>query len=304
MTSSYRRKRIGDILVAKGLVTQRQINDILPNTDGSHIRLGELLVAEGLVTEENLARSLAEQRDLRYVDLIGYFVDEKFLTAIPVDLMKRYRFVPMEDSGELLVVAMVDPNNLPAIDELEMILNRQIEICVSTPTAIELAIRRIDASNQQRQAASEDFEFSNAKNADVISFSSFDKAERSPVKNVHTIKNLVIIGDRVLIDPEEGMDKTPSGLYLPPTVKEKEKILGGHVVKVGPGYAIPDTMPAESWTSGKKEVRYLPLQAVEGDYAIFLKEPAIEIEFEEKKYLIVPHSAILALVRTDLSEEN
>ncbi|HUK99776.1 MAG TPA: hypothetical protein VLX29_02855 [Nitrospirota bacterium] len=304
MTSSYRRKRIGDILVAKGLVTQRQINDILPNTDGSHIRLGELLVAEGLVTEENLARSLAEQRDLRYVDLIGYFVDEKFLTAIPVDLMKRYRFVPMEDSGELLVVAMVDPNNLPAIDELEMILNRQIEICVSTPTAIELALRRIDASNQQRQAASEDFEFSNAKNADVISFSSFDKAERSPVKNVHTIKNLVIIGDRVLIDPEEGMDKTPSGLYLPPTVKEKEKILGGHVVKVGPGYAIPDTMPAESWTSGKKEVRYLPLQAVEGDYAIFLKEPAIEIEFEEKKYLIVPHSAILALVRTDLSEEN
>jgi len=304
MTSSYRRKRIGDILVAKGLVTQRQINDILPKTDGSHIRLGELLVAEGLVTEENLARSLAEQRDLRYVDLIGYFVDEKFLTAIPVDLMKRYRFVPMEDSGELLVVAMVDPNNLPAIDELEMILNRQIEICVSTPTAIELALRRIDASNQQRQAASEDFEFSNAKNADVISFSSFDKAERSPVKNVHTIKNLVIIGDRVLIDPEEGMDKTPSGLYLPPTVKEKEKILGGHVVKVGPGYAIPDTMPAESWTSGKKEVRYLPLQAVEGDYAIFLKEPAIEIEFEEKKYLIVPHSAILALVRTDLSEEN
>lgn len=290
--------------MAKGLVTQRQINDILPNTDGSHIRLGELLVAEGLVTEENLARSLAEQRDLRYVDLIGYFVDEKFLTAIPVDLMKRYRFVPMEDSGELLVVAMVDPNNLPAIDELEMILNRQIEICVSTPTAIELALRRIDASNQQRQAASEDFEFSNAKNADVISFSSFDKAERSPVKNVHTIKNLVIIGDRVLIDPEEGMDKTPSGLYLPPTVKEKEKILGGHVVKVGPGYAIPDTMPAESWTSGKKEVRYLPLQAVEGDYAIFLKEPAIEIEFEEKKYLIVPHSAILALVRTDLSEEN
>ena len=290
--------------MAKGLVTQRQINDILPKTDGSHIRLGELLVAEGLVTEENLARSLAEQRDLRYVDLIGYFVDEKFLTAIPVDLMKRYRFVPMEDSGELLVVAMVDPNNLPAIDELEMILNRQIEICVSTPTAIELALRRIDASNQQRQAASEDFEFSNAKNADVISFSSFDKAERSPVKNVHTIKNLVIIGDRVLIDPEEGMDKTPSGLYLPPTVKEKEKILGGHVVKVGPGYAIPDTMPAESWTSGKKEVRYLPLQAVEGDYAIFLKEPAIEIEFEEKKYLIVPHSAILALVRTDLSEEN
>lgn len=119
-----------------------------------------------------------------------------------------------------------------------------------------------------------------------------------------TKKNLIIVGDRVLIDPDEGMDKTPSGLYLPPTVKEKEKILGGHVVKTGPGYAIADTTPAESWTSGKREVKYIPLQATEGDYAIFLKDSAMEIEFEERKSLIVPHSAILALVRTELFEES
>jgi chaperonin GroES len=119
-----------------------------------------------------------------------------------------------------------------------------------------------------------------------------------------TKKNIIIVGDRVLINPDEMMDKTTSGLYLPPSVKEKEKILGGHVVKVGPGYAIPDTAPDESWTTGKKEVRYLPLQASEGDYAIFLKDSAMEIEFEEKKYLIVPHSAILALVRTELLEDN
>jgi chaperonin GroES len=116
-------------------------------------------------------------------------------------------------------------------------------------------------------------------------------------------KNLIIVGDRVLIDPDEQMDKTPSGLYLPPTVKEKEKIMGGHVVKTGPGYPIPDSTPDESWRTGKKDVKYLPLQAADGDYAIFLKDQSMEIEFEEKKYLIVPHSAILALVRTELSEE-
>jgi chaperonin GroES len=119
-----------------------------------------------------------------------------------------------------------------------------------------------------------------------------------------TKKNLIIVGDRVLIEPDELMDKTPSGLYLPPTVKEKEKIMGGHVAKVGPGHPIPDPSPDESWTSSKKSVKYIPLQASEGDYAIFLKDSAMEIEFEEKKYLIVPHSAILALVRTELSEEN
>jgi len=123
---------------------------------------------------------------------------------------------------------------------------------------------------------------------------------RLPMK---TKKNIIIVGDRVLIDPDEQMDKTPSGLYLPPTVKEKEKIAGGHVVKTGPGYPIPDTTPEETWRTGKKDIRYLPLQAAEGDYAIFLKELSTEIEFEEKKYLIVPHSAILALVRTELADE-
>ena len=118
-----------------------------------------------------------------------------------------------------------------------------------------------------------------------------------------TKKNIIIVGDRVLIDPDEGSEKTASGLYLPPTVKEKEKVQGGSVVKTGPGYAIPETTPEESWKAGAKEAKYLPLQAKEGDYAIFLKDAAMEIEFEENKYLIVPHSAILALVRTELSEE-
>jgi len=120
---------------------------------------------------------------------------------------------------------------------------------------------------------------------------------------MRTKKNIIIVGDRVLIDPDAGSDKTSSGLYLPPTVKEKEKVQGGVVVKTGPGYAIPETSPEETWKTGAKEVKYLPLQAKEGDYALFQKDASMEIEFEEKKYLIVPHSAILALVRTELSED-
>ena len=118
-------------------------------------------------------------------------------------------------------------------------------------------------------------------------------------------KNIIIVGDRILVDPDEGMDKTTSGLYLPPTVKEKEKVMGGHIVKVGPGYPVhdPNVVTEEPWFSQKRmNLKYIPLQAAEGDYAIFLKEAAVEIEFEGKKYLIVPHSAILALVRTEITE--
>ena len=117
-------------------------------------------------------------------------------------------------------------------------------------------------------------------------------------------KDLIVVGDRVLIDPDEGTNKTSSGLYLPETVKEKEKVTGGYVVKAGPGYAIHDpNVSEEPWAASKtKEVKYIPLQASEGDYAIFLKESAIEIEFEGKKYQIVPHSALLALVRIELTD--
>jgi len=118
-------------------------------------------------------------------------------------------------------------------------------------------------------------------------------------------KNIIIVGDRVLIEQDEKTDKTTSGLYLPPTVKEKEKVLGGYIIRVGPGYPVhdPNVVIEEPWSSHKRmDLRYLPLQASEGDYAIFLKEAAVEIEFEGKKYLIVPHSAILALVRTEITE--
>ncbi len=119
-------------------------------------------------------------------------------------------------------------------------------------------------------------------------------------------KKLIVIGDRVLIELDESKERTATGLYLPPTVKEREKVQGGYIVKVGPGYPVSDGHAAidEPWSGKKKEdVKFIPLQAIEGDYAIFLKDSAVEIEFEERKYLIVPHSAILALVRTEFAEE-
>ena len=114
-------------------------------------------------------------------------------------------------------------------------------------------------------------------------------------------REIILVGDRVLVDPDAKSGRTTAGLYLPSTVQEKEKVLSGYVVRTGPGYVVPEAVPAEFRAPGEAApVKYIPLQAVEGDYAIFLKDAAVEIEFEGKKYLIVPHSAILALVRTEI----
>lgn len=117
-------------------------------------------------------------------------------------------------------------------------------------------------------------------------------------------KQIVVIGDRILLNLDDEDDRTKSGLYLPPSVREKEKVAMGRVVKVGPGYPIPNPNYTEDepWSQPKDPMRYIPLQAKEGDYAIFLREQAIEVEFEQKKYLIVPQSAVLMIVRDEFVE--
>jgi co-chaperonin GroES (HSP10) len=117
-------------------------------------------------------------------------------------------------------------------------------------------------------------------------------------------KEIVIIGDRVLISPDYSKDKTDSGLYLPQGIAEKEKVNAGYVVKVGPGYIVPYVQDSsEPWSTARKEPHYIPLQVRMGDYAIFLRKEAIEIEYEEKKYLIVSQSGILAVVRSKIVPE-
>jgi chaperonin GroES len=114
------------------------------------------------------------------------------------------------------------------------------------------------------------------------------------------LKKLIVVGDRVLIRPAKESDKTESGLYLPPSVQEKEKIQRGYVIKAGPGYPLP--LPADeddSWKGREEQVKYLPLQAQEGDLAIYLQKGAIEVMYEGEKYFIVPQASILMLEREE-----
>jgi chaperonin GroES len=113
------------------------------------------------------------------------------------------------------------------------------------------------------------------------------------------LKNLVVIGDRVLIRPSRPHDKTESGLYLPPGVQEREKVQQGYVVKTGPGYAIPVPIEDEPWKQEGDPVKYVPLQAREGDLAIFLLSGATEVVYGGDKFFIVPQSAILMLERDE-----
>ncbi|MEZ4416704.1 MAG: co-chaperone GroES family protein [Gemmatimonadota bacterium] len=114
-------------------------------------------------------------------------------------------------------------------------------------------------------------------------------------------KRLIVVGDRVLVAPEEGEERTKVGLYLPPTALDSQAIQGGTVVATGPGTPIgaPTELDQEPWKIGAGEARYLPVQAERGDYALFFRKAAVEITFEGTRYLVVPQAAILTLIRTE-----
>jgi chaperonin GroES len=112
-------------------------------------------------------------------------------------------------------------------------------------------------------------------------------------------RRLIVVGDRVLIEPEEGEDRSRVGLYLPASAVDSQAVQAGTIVATGPGTPIsaPTEVDEEPWRRIAGEPRFLPVQAALGDYAIFFRRAAVEITYQDKKYLVVPQAAILILLR-------
>lgn len=116
---------------------------------------------------------------------------------------------------------------------------------------------------------------------------------------INIAEQLIVVGDRVLIQPRTQEGETKAGLILPPGVEGQDEASSGYVIKVGPGYAVPQSGDTEPWQKSDEQVKYVPLQARMGDLAIYLKKYAVELRFNERKYVIVPHNAILLLHRDE-----
>tara|TARA_Y100000996_G_scaffold47512_1_gene32675 strand:- start:1452 stop:1832 length:381 start_codon:yes stop_codon:yes gene_type:complete len=117
---------------------------------------------------------------------------------------------------------------------------------------------------------------------------------------INSLDKINVVGDRVLVKPRKESGRTNSGLYLPPGVREKEKIQYGYVVKSGPGYPIPLPIDNdEPWKKEDEKIKYVPLQVKEGDLAVFLQAGAYEVLYQGEKYFIVSQSSILMIERDE-----
>ena len=118
------------------------------------------------------------------------------------------------------------------------------------------------------------------------------------IKKNNSLDKINVVGDRVLMKPRKEAEKTDSGLYLPPGVREKEKVQYGYIVKSGPGYPIPVAIENDQpWKTDDEKIKYVPLQVKQGDLAVFLQGGAYEVIYQGEKYFIVPQSSILMIER-------
>ena len=157
MLKPFRRKRLGEILVEQGGLTADQLAYALDRQSTVRERLGAICLADGLFDDTALARALAEQFGLEYVDLKGVRPDEAIFGVIPPETVFRYHFVPLELRGETLVAAISDPTAVLKLDEMSLLLERPLIFKVAAESEITQQLKRGEGTSRVLKEVSEDF---------------------------------------------------------------------------------------------------------------------------------------------------
>lgn len=143
------RLRLGELLVREGLLTQAQLDQALTEKRGTRQRLGELVVAHGWVTEVQIAQALAEQYQLEFVNLDASPPNPAAATLLPEKFARRYRAVPIRFAGDRVVVAVADPTNVLASDDLRIALGLELQLTVATASGIDAALERLHPAGER-----------------------------------------------------------------------------------------------------------------------------------------------------------
>jgi type IV pilus assembly protein PilB len=166
MMQSYKRRTIGTILIERGSLDPEKLPAVLEQLVSTKQRFGEICVREGFVTGEELALALAEQFNLTYSDLADFRMNEEILNTLPPEAIYRFRFVPLEMTPDYLVVAVSDPSDVIKLDELELLIDRPLQIRIASEAAISSVLQAGEGARRMLREVSEDFMLQLVKETD------------------------------------------------------------------------------------------------------------------------------------------
>src|SRR5216117_4030604 len=157
MTTVKRKsKQLGQILIELGYITPQQLEAALEEHRKTPKSLGRVLIDLGMIKEADLVRALAEQVGLEFVDLNEFPIDATATVLLPEALSRRYRAIPIGERDGRLLVAMSDPANVYALDDIRTITGREVESVVATAADVTAAIRKYsDVGGEVEQLAAD-----------------------------------------------------------------------------------------------------------------------------------------------------
>jgi type IV pilus assembly protein PilB len=136
-------KQLGELLVDCKLLTQEQLDEAVSNQKTNGGLLGQILVSLGYVSEEAIAQALTAQYGFPYLPLAGYEIDAEVAKIIPEHVAKQYGLVAVDKVGSILTIAMSNPLNASAIQDIETLTNFKVQVFVTTTSDVTHAIRNI-----------------------------------------------------------------------------------------------------------------------------------------------------------------
>lgn len=243
--AQQKKLRLGDVLVQSGVISEEQLTKALEAQKGSGRKLGETLVDEGMVSEEGICTALSNQLGIDVVDLNNVTVAENVAKLVPVNILKKHRILPFEFSPEnmnVLRVAMSNPLDMAAMDDINIITNFQVEPVLATNRSIILAIDRFYGATETNEALDEYAREKESELEEQESLYSSDDINNSPiVKEVHDMIDKAVLkrASDIHIEPMESRVRVryriDGALYeqksykvaLLPAIVARIKIIGG-----------------------------------------------------------------------------
>ena len=238
-----RKMRLGDVLVNDGAITQEQLMEGLALQKEQKKRLGLTLVDAGFTTEDAIAKALSRQMGYDMVDLHDVVIPEDIQRLISVDILKKYTMIPFEYSAEgmnVIRVAMADPMDMAATDDINIITNLQVEPVVATPKSILMAIdkyygqkdvlSKLDEYTKEKEAMEEEEDMYNedVNNSPIVQLvkSMIEQAVRQRASDIHIEPMERQVRIRYRIDGTLYEKQVYSHRILPAIVA-RIKIIGG-----------------------------------------------------------------------------
>lgn len=156
MADLRKKKRIGDMLIEEGIITQEQLEDALEKNKTARKKIGEMLVDLGYATEEAIATGLSKQLNIPTISLQGMTIEEDILKLADGNLLRKHVMIPFEYSEynmNIIRVAMADPMDMRGVDDFSIVTNLQVEPVIATPHEILLALDKYYGDSEAKRAA-------------------------------------------------------------------------------------------------------------------------------------------------------